>query len=321
MVEANVSSAELLRIYSTTGLSSRSCEVFREHASANASTVVESLTDDSTAALDLATLLMAPVMRIEEMQSDQAFAGSYEDLLAAWMAGMPMSEIRTEFSEEVASVEELASFVDDTFGYRLPWGISGYMRIAQFTLDVDPDEICATARFLPSMMKFGVPTPEASWAMAAGVPLRSAAIALSTAFLEQVEEPSQRAFLGWLGGIDANELRRSYSVRGAALAEVTRAISRSTFNELLMQSADVDHHLPLITRVRGIKFDNRRAAAARVTEGSRLRLERDYSNAVDRNAISVLFRGEDIGFLPRDAAQLLAPELDAGVKLRATAAS
>jgi hypothetical protein len=60
--------------------------------------------------------------------------------------------------------------------------------------------------------------------------------------------------------------------------------------------------------------------AARVDEGDRLRLKRDYENAIDRNAVSVLRSGKAIGFLPREIAQLIAPELDAGVRLRATAA-
>ncbi len=320
MVQTNVPSPELLRTYSTTGLSSRSCEIFRTHASDDAGALAELLTDESARVSDLAGTLMAPVLAVEEMQSDQAFAGSYEELLQSWMSGIAMSEIREEFSDDVPSVEDLASFIEDTFGYRLPWGLSGYMRIAQEVLEIDPDEVTAIARFLPSMMKFGVPTPEAAWAMAAGVPLRSAAVALSTAFLEQVNDPSQRAFVGWLGGIDASELQGTYGIRGAALADVTRAVARLTFNHLLGESADIDDHLPLIVRVRGVKFDTRRAVAARVSEGNRLRLQRDYENVTDRNAVTVLFRGEEIGFLPRDAAQLLAPDLDAGVQLRATAA-
>jgi hypothetical protein len=320
MVQANIPSPELLQTYSTTGLSSRTCEIFRLHAAENARTLAELLTDESAIASDLAGTLMAPVLAAEEMQSEEAFAGSYVDLLRSWMSGMAMSDIRAEFKDEVASVEDLASFIDDTFGYRLPWGLSGYMRVAEVALDVDPDEISTIAHFLPSMIKFGLPTPEAAWAMAAGVPLRSAAVALSTAFLEQVEEPSQRAFLGWLGGVGAEDLQRTYGIRGAALSEVTRAVARSTSNHLLVESADIDDHLPLIVRVRGVKFDNRRVVAARVSEGNRLRLQRDYANVIDRNAVSVLFRGEEIGFLPRDTAQLLAVELDAGVQLRATAA-
>jgi superfamily II DNA/RNA helicase len=320
MVEANVPSPALLQTYSTTGLSSRSCEIFRAHADANDATLTSLLRDEGTDPYDLAAALIGPVLTVEEMQSERAFAGSYIELLQAWMSGQAMSDIRDEFSDEVPSVEELASFIDDAFGYRLPWGLSGYMRVAQTTLDIDPDEIGAPARFLPSMMRFGVPTPEAAWAMAAGVPLRRAAVALSTAFVEQVEEPSQRAFLGWLGAIDSEELQRTYGIRGAALAEVTRAVARTTGNPLLAETADIDDHLPLVARVRGVRFGNRRVAAARVTVGDGLRLQRDYENAIDRNAVSVLRRGKEIGFLPRNVAQLIAPELDAGVRLRATAA-
>ena len=320
LVQANVPSAELLQAYSTTGLSSRSCEVFRAHASANARAVADVLTDDTTPVEEIAAALLAPCLTVEEMQSEEAFAGSYEDLLQSWMSGLAMSDIRSEFDAEVASVEDLARFIDDTFGYRLPWGLAGYMRIAQAILEVDPADLTPAARFLPSMMKFGVPTPEAAWAMAAGVPLRRAAIALATSFLEQVESPSQRAFLGWLAGVDARDLQRTYGIRGAALADVTRAVARSHLNELVASSADIDEHLPLITAVRGVRFDNRRAVAARVSAGNRVRLQRDYGNAIDRNAISVLFHGAEVGFLSRDVAQLLAPELDAGVRFRATAA-
>jgi helicase len=319
LVQANVPSPGLLRTYSTTGLSSRSCEIFRAHASDNGGILIKLLTDESARAADLAGTLMAPVLTVEEMQSEEAFAGSYDELLMSWMSGMAMSDIRAEFSDEVASVEDLASFIDDVFSYRLPWGLSGYVRVAEATLEIDPGEFSAITRFLPSMMKFGVPTPEAAWAMAAGVPLRSAAVALATAFLAQVDDPSQRAFLGWLGGIGADELQQTYGIRGAALAEVTRAVARSSVNQMLVDSADLDDHLPLIVVVRGVRFDNRRIAAARVSQGNRLELRRDYENVIDRNAVSVLFRRDEIGFIPRDAAQLFAPELDAGVQLQATA--
>lgn len=156
MVQANVPSPELLQTYSTTGLSSRSCEIFRVHALDNAGTLVELLTNESARISDLAATLMAPVLTVEEMQSEEAFAGSYEALLESWTSGIAMSDIRVEFSDEVASVEDLASFIDDTFGYRLPWGLSGYMRIAQAALEIDPDEIATVSRFLPSMMKFGL---------------------------------------------------------------------------------------------------------------------------------------------------------------------
>ncbi len=39
-------------------------------------------------------------------------------------------------------------------------------------------------------------------------------------------------------------------------------------------------------------------------------LERDYANIGDRNAVFVTLRGQILGYVPRDYAQLTAPELD-----------
>ena len=49
-----------------------------------------------------------------------------------------------------------------------------------------------------------------------------------------------------------------------------------------------------------------------VTPGSRLELRRDPDNEHDPNAIAVLAGGAQVGWVPRELAAELAPELDAG---------
>ena len=46
--------------------------------------------------------------------------------------------------------------------------------------------------------------------------------------------------------------------------------------------------------------------------GSEVYLRRDYDNLVDRNAVFVTFESLPIGYVPRNYAQLMAPDLDAG---------
>jgi HIRAN domain len=48
------------------------------------------------------------------------------------------------------------------------------------------------------------------------------------------------------------------------------------------------------------------------TPGARLELRRDPDNPHDENAIAVHARGEQVGWVPRELAAELAPELDAG---------
>ena len=46
-----------------------------------------------------------------------------------------------------------------------------------------------------------------------------------------------------------------------------------------------------------------------------LELERDYENEFDINAIKVLYKGKQIGFVERRVARTLAPEIDLGAKV------
>jgi HIRAN domain len=69
-------------------------------------------------------------------------------------------------------------------------------------------------------------------------------------------------------------------------------------------------------RVAGVAGAGRHHAEALESEhaapGRRLELRRDPANEHDANAIMVLAGGELIGFVPRELAAELAPELDAG---------
>jgi len=68
------------------------------------------------------------------------------------------------------------------------------------------------------------------------------------------------------------------------------------------------------TKLAGVTFEGRQDAAARLTPGAPLRLNRDPANVHDPNACAVFdTHGTQVGFLNRRLAAVLAPELDAGV--------
>ena len=75
------------------------------------------------------------------------------------------------------------------------------------------------------------------------------------------------------------------------------------------------------SEVVGISYENRRIAAGRVGKGDVLVLRRDYENPVDSNAIGIFHQSGQIGFMSRDLAQWLAPEIDAGREFCAEALS
>lgn len=226
----------------------------------------------------------------------------------------PTQQLRAEFAADAPTVEELAKFIEDFFGYRLPWGISGYIRIATKMLDLSPASLSSFSRFFPSMVKFGVPFPEAAWAMAAGIPFRRVAMELASRYLREQSSPSYADFREWLGSLDAERLQHEYRLTSPVLEDVTRALARSNINPLLVQFTGLEQQLPIEVDVKGVTYGSRMRVALRARHGIQVRLTRDYDNPVDRNAVVVELYRQPLGYLPRQVAQLLAPEMDTGVE-------
>ena len=90
-------------------------------------------------------------------------------------------------------------------------------------------------------------------------------------------------------------------------------------NPLLNPIKPLHEVLPLQEKVVGISYENRWITARRVRSGDKLELRRDYENPVDPNAVAVHHRSGQVGFLPRGLAQRLAPEVDSGSNIVATA--
>lgn len=305
-------------IYNMTGLRTESCQAFRDHVLGHRDTVrrllLEGETDDIS---DLSEIILDACLEIPEMQPEGDFAGNYLELLGLWLTGADMSELRAEFEDDAPSVEELGALIEDLFGYRLPWGISGYTRIACKVLDIDVRDVSTFTKFFPSMVKFGVPFPEAAWAMAAGIPLRRVAIEIASQYVEKTTSPKYRDFLEWLGSLDSELLQQVYGLTSPVLEDVTRALRRSVLNPLLADYSGLEPALSPPVEVRGIRYEHSRIRlAARARPGVEIKLVRDYDNPVDRNAVLVILHGETLGFLPADIAQVVAPEIDVGLELR-----
>ena len=175
--------------------------------------------------------------------------------------------------------------------------------------------------FSPAMVKFGVPSPEAAWAMSAGVPVRSLAVEMALRFSDEKSNGADYgAFRDWIAKLDSEVLRAEYDVESPVLEEVTRAINGTSRNQLLRDFRGIDAILPLEVPIRGTSYSRQRTILARqITSGTSLRLKREYDNVVDRNAVIVIAEGGELGYLPREVAQVLAVEIDAGLTLQARA--
>jgi superfamily II DNA/RNA helicase len=316
---ARVVSPALRAVYSSTGLSSTSCRMLHTHIEENKKRILSLFSEAGLAQRDEIIDLLLPVcLELAEMQSDRVFSGSYRDVLRSWVAGTAMPEFMAEFREQASSSEELGRFLDDLFGYRLPWGMASYIRMAVALLALEDTAISDVVKFLPSMVKFGVPEPMACWAMSAGIPLRRTAIELAAACRSELVTPHYEAFLGWLSSLHSERLHDDFGLTSPMLEDVSKAVFASSVNPLLRQFTTLDAFLPYDVEVWGISYENRTVVALQAHPGQSVSLVRDYDNLVDRNAIAVYLSHQDMGYIPRNVAQILAPEMDTGSTLEAT---
>ena len=119
----------------------------------------------------------------------------------------------------------------------------------------------------------------------------------------------------WIGKIDSETLRYEFGLQSPVLEDVTRALCRSGINPLLKDYTGIAELLPYNTWIRGIGYENRFIVALNARLGQSVEVLRDYDNPVDRNAVKVVLNGSILGFIERQLAQLMAPDLDSRLQL------
>src|SRR5207247_1959546 len=121
--------AEHLKLYSSTGLSSSSCEKIQAFVTENEERLLTLLTT-ANSYNELLSILGPPCLTLSEMQSDKELNINFNELLFRWLSGMSIKEILRVYENQIQDIEDLSSFIEDLFSYRLPWGMAGLIQIA-----------------------------------------------------------------------------------------------------------------------------------------------------------------------------------------------
>jgi replicative superfamily II helicase len=317
-IDKHIPDKSLRKVYSSTGLSSESCVKLSSYIRENSGKIADLLRNAGPANLDeLATLFLNGCLEISEMKPEQEFGGSYEKLLLSWLQGFSVRQIISEFgAEQMTSLEDLAKFIEDLFEYRLPWGLSALIEVSKKQLCIEDKEVSNYVMYFPAMVKFGVPTPVASWALTEGIPIRKVAIEIASRYLQEHTSVEREGFIRWLGKMNSEQLHFEFGLDGLVLEDVNQALSKAGHNELLRDNSTISEILPYDTDVVGTGYENRFLAASAAKEGDEVSLLREYDNPNDRNAVKVIHNAQTIGYLDRQLAQLAAVDMDCGPKLK-----
>ena len=303
--------AKLVRAYGGTGLGSNSCEAIRSHIGRNKQAVARLLHSEFEE--DLAALVLEVLDTMEdlpEMAGDYHYDGDRNVLVRMWLGGAPVSDM---FEASGAGGRDAhALFIGEIFGGLAPWGITAFLRIAAAVDGLDAGSLPPRVAHLSEMVKYGVPSPRAAWAVRLGVPDRGAAIKMAA---DCPDAESLGDLAQWLAGIGIDDLDRRYGL-GPDSAAVAQAVRRARPNPLVRRGCTVDDVLAMGADVKCVAYGDGPAAAARAPVGHPLTLGRAYSEP-DRNAIAVYTEGSLVGHVEHDVAQYLAPLIDCGASFSA----
>ena len=303
-----------LPVYAATGLGSQSCRGMCGYIAANKKEVEKLIksprTDEDAARLVL--LVLDAVEGLPEMSAGHSYGGDRAALIRMWIAGEEVQDVLAAVPTEDRC--SAARFVEAFLGHYMPWGISAFVRIAAAEIGIGAGDLPPRVLHLPDMVRYGVPDPVAGWAMRLGVTTRRAAVRMAADYAGGQTVPE---FAAWLAGLDDRRLAQ-YG-RGAAAAAL--AASRMAPNRLIRDGRSMRSVLETGASVRCAANGRGPLAAARLSRGDPLEIRRDHDAAYDRNAIAVYADGSLIGHVERDVAQYLAPLIDCGERIEATAAA
>ena len=301
-----------LSVYAGTGLGSHSCRAIGEYVQANRGEV-ERLVSSARSAEDaarLALLALGAVEGLPEMPAWPAYGGDRGALVRGWVAGEAVSAILGAAPPGGrAGAARLVGFL----GGRAPQGVSAFVQIAAAELGIEGAGVPLVARCAPEMVRHGVPSPEAAWAVRLGAAARRSAMRIAA---DYAGERTVRAFARWLAGLDAGRLARYGCGPEEAAAIVSRAAGP---NPLVRGGHSLGRVLGMGASVRCVENGSGPGAAARLSSGDPVQLERDHDGAYDRNAIAAYADGSLIGHVERDVAGYLAPLIDCGARIDARA--
>ena len=319
-VRQQVPDWDLLTAFRSTGLSSGSC--LEVSALASDPHFVNFLRSaDGTVPRSVIDILMQAVAVAPEFTPSTEPPINYSDATEIWLRGSTVSAIENELLGTNNEDHQLGRFAGEFFVHTLPWAASVMITLAKQAHSLHTNDLSVCGRSFPSMLRFGVPNPEAAWCMSLGIGSRRAAIVMAADYRSSGGGPSYLDFRDWFASIEAFDLRSRYSLEGRSLENAIRATRRVGASSLDGLDLDLDATLPTNVQVVGTQHENRWVQVLELSPGMPVTLRREIDNAFDRNAILVLTDTGELGYLPRRVAQHMAPEIDAGLHLRAEVVS
>ena len=315
-IRTRVTDSERRKVYMQTGLQITSCEELTHVIESEGDRIKSLLTGLDVATETLLKEVFSKVSQLSQMQPQYSFGADHEQLLIDWVNQTSIRDLVNSYTHTDSEEMSFHRFIGDYFGYRLPWGISGYIHIAKHVLGIS-DDLPETQRWLASMVKYGVPSPRSTWAMCFGCPSRELASRLAVGFTADNGNESFGTFIEWFSNLTEEDFVYRFNATVNQARTLTRKARSLVPNRDELVSRIRQRPTIIQARIMGMRYEGREQKAIDMAQGEAVQLAREYVNEYDPNAVKVLYKGNQIGYLERSVARLLAPEMDAGMQFQA----
>lgn len=310
----------LRKIFARTGLSIKSCKILSSRIQENIGIIVDFCEGHGKQEFVL-KFIIDNLQDLNEMIGNEKI--SYKDtsedynLISGWINLMSIPTLATEFTNE-ENVEKVAEYIDKKFVYRFSWGANAFTKIVAYNMGMELKDLPIFLRELSAMIKFGVNTHYASWAMSLGVNSRNLAHRIGTKFKEDLGETDDFSkFIEWFKELNTEKLGVLGTLEAKALESRVSKLEVNNISEYdkIITKIRKDG---IIAEIKGLAYENRLKNLERLADGQSLFLKRDYLNKHDVDAIKIYFNANELGFIPRELTKVLAPQMDFGLNFKAT---
>ena len=298
--------------FALTGLDVASCRAIEQRILQNADAIRSMLTEDLTQGQDIVLTVHRTIGGLNSLSPKDETIENLEDVIQDWLGQMPMPEIIAAYLPRRADVNRFQrDIISDYFGYRLPWGIASFIRIADDALHIG-DDISTTTQWLAPMVRHGVSTVQAAWAMTVGCPTRDLSIKIAETFAEVNVHGTYADFIEWFSSLTSEDF---ILAMGATPDEARLLVSRAA--ALVINGDQIAEQLRndtsvFVINLVGLEYHGRSSRLPAVGPRDTVMLRRDHQNVYDTNAIVVIHESGELGYLPRFVARLIAPQMDVG---------
>lgn len=318
----------LIKAYASTGLSVQSCIAIDDFAKAFINQLGGKILGEEYTRLDYNPELLR--MAFQACQNLQEFAlpstikyhgpeNEYE-LVLAWVNTLPIWDLRLNYWEHDQG-DAFSEYLSDRFLYKLPWGLNGFLRILSLRFGITYDDLPVSWQSLSSMVKYGVGNVYACWAASLGAPTRGLSMQLANYYTSlKSSGDSYAAFVKWFASLPTEFVRYDLDASSFEKSRLINKIRRITPDNEIYRLIMAERK-EIVSPIRGIPYEGREEFASQVVQGEHLLLEPEPDNTYDPNAIKVIYRDHQIGYVQSDAAKIIAREILTGTPISAIAST